>query len=120
MNKERRNRLSDVSNMIRDVIDEIECIMEEEEEAFDNLPESLQSSSKGDKMQDYIDNMTFRYPSLRVQLLIIAAGCALYALNLIFPSLAKAIGAVLFAFYMVYYAFIWAAAKHRPDDWDEF
>ena len=27
--------------------------------------------------QDYIDDMTFRYPSLRVQLLIIAAGCAL-------------------------------------------
>ena len=70
--------------------------------------------------QNYIDDMTFRYPSLRVQLLIIAAGCALYALNLIFPALAKAIGAVLFAFYMVYYAFIWAAAKHRPDDWDEF
>ena len=36
--------------------------------------------------QDYIDDMTFRYPSLRVQLLIIAAGCALYALNLIIPS----------------------------------
>ena len=57
MNKERRNRLSDVSNMIGDVIDELECIMEEEQEAFDNLPESLQSSSKGDKMQEYVDNM---------------------------------------------------------------
>jgi hypothetical protein len=32
--------------------------------------------------QDYIDDMTFRYPSLRVQLLIIAAGCALYALSI--------------------------------------
>lgn len=57
MNKERRNRLSEVSNMIGDVIDEIADIMEEEQEAFDNLPESLQFSSKGDKMQDYVDMM---------------------------------------------------------------
>lgn len=57
MNKERKNRLSEVSNMIGDAIDEIADIMEEEQEAFDNLPESLQSSSKGDKMQDYVDSM---------------------------------------------------------------
>lgn len=84
---------------------------------LDDLKNWLREQSE---RQDYIDDMTFRYPSLRVQLLIIAAGCALYALNLIFPALAKAIAAVLVVPYLVYLAFIWAAAKHRPDDWDKF
>lgn len=56
MNKEKK-RLSEVSNMIGDAIDEIADIMEEEQEAFDNIPELLQFSSKGDKMQEYVDNM---------------------------------------------------------------
>lgn len=37
--------------MIGDAIDEIADIMEEEQEAFDNIPELLQFPSKGDKMQ---------------------------------------------------------------------
>jgi hypothetical protein len=53
----KKKRLSEVSNMIGDAIDEIADIMEEEQEAFDNLPKSLQSSSKGDKTQEYVDNM---------------------------------------------------------------
>lgn len=53
----KKKRLSEVSNMIEDAIDEIADIMEEEQEAFDNLPKSLQSSSKGDKTQEYVDNM---------------------------------------------------------------
>ena len=70
--------------------------------------------------QGYIDYMTFRYPSLRGRLFIIAAGGALYALNRIFPALAKAVAAVLVVPYLVYLDFIWAAASHRPDDWDKF
>lgn len=57
MNKERKKRLSEVSNMIGDAIDEIADIMEEEQEAFDNIPEPLQFSSKGDNTQEYVDNM---------------------------------------------------------------
>lgn len=53
----KKKRLSEVSNMIGDAIDEIADIMEEEQEAFDNIPELLQFSSKGDKMQEYVDNM---------------------------------------------------------------
>ena len=48
----KKKRLSEVSNMIGDAIDEIADIMEEEQEAFDNLPKSLQSSSKGAKTQE--------------------------------------------------------------------
>lgn len=53
----KKKRLSEVSNMIGDAIDEIADIMEEEQEAFDNIPEPLQFLSKGDKMQEYVDNM---------------------------------------------------------------
>lgn len=53
----KKKRLSEVSNMIWDAIDEIADIMEEEQEAFDNIPEPLQFSFKGDKMQEYVDKM---------------------------------------------------------------
>ena len=43
--------------MLGDAIDEISDIMEEEQEAFDNIPEPLQFSFKDDKMQEYVNNM---------------------------------------------------------------
>lgn len=70
--------------------------------------------------EEYFEHMTGQDPSSRAWLIMMAVGGALYALNRIFPSLAKAIGAVLVVPYLVYLAFIWAAAKHRPDDWDKF
>lgn len=57
MNKERRNRLSEISDLVGDAIDQLEEIMEEEQEALDNLPESLQSSSKGEAMDEAITSM---------------------------------------------------------------
>lgn len=41
MNKERRNRLIEISNKLDDLLDDLEKVIEEEEEAFNNLPESL-------------------------------------------------------------------------------
>lgn len=70
--------------------------------------------------EEYFEHMTGQDPSSRAWLIMMAVGGALYALNLIFPALAKAIAAVLVVPYLVYLAFIWAAAKHRPDDWDKF
>ena len=70
--------------------------------------------------EEYFEYMTGQDPSSPAWLIMMAVGGALYALNLIFPALAKAIAAVLVVPYLVYLAFIWAAAKHRPDDWDEF
>ena len=57
MNKERRNRLSEISDLVGDAIDQLEEIMEEEQEALDSLPESLQSSSKGEAMDEAITSM---------------------------------------------------------------
>lgn len=42
MNKERRERLFDVSNTIEDAISELEDISSEEADAFDNTPVGLQ------------------------------------------------------------------------------
>ena len=47
MNKARRKRLDNV-------VEELQVILEEEEEAWDNLPENFQYSERGDTMQENI------------------------------------------------------------------
>lgn len=47
-----------------DLQTEIEEIKEEEQEAYDNLPESLQYGEKGEKMTDAVDNLDSAYSSL--------------------------------------------------------
>ena len=51
MNKNRRKRIEDAVSSLMDLRDELESICEEEQESFDNLPESLQSSEKGETME---------------------------------------------------------------------
>ncbi|MBD5224218.1 MAG: hypothetical protein HDS71_09290 [Bacteroidales bacterium] len=55
MNANRRKRISAIWDKIEDLKAELESIMEEEQECFDNLPESLQDSERGDKMQEAVD-----------------------------------------------------------------
>lgn len=50
MNKDRRARL-------QELVEALACIQEEEQEAFDNMPESLQESERGEAMQEAIDAM---------------------------------------------------------------
>lgn len=57
MNNDRRNRLQEVKESLDDVISQIEEIKDEEQEALDNMPESLQQSERGAKMQTAIDTM---------------------------------------------------------------
>ena len=47
MNKERKGRFNDV-------ISSLEDILNEEQDSYDSLPDGLQMSSRGEKMQDYI------------------------------------------------------------------
>ena len=54
MNKARRTRLDKIIEKLEEIKEELEEIKDEEEEAFYNLPESLQYSEKGDKMEDAI------------------------------------------------------------------
>ena len=68
MNKYRRKMIERVQDEIRllydkieDLRSEIDCIKEEEQEAYDNLPESLQYSDRGDAMQQSIDALETAY-----------------------------------------------------------
>lgn len=53
----RRKLLSEIVSNLMDAQEELNAIQDEEQEAFDNLPESLQYSERGDSMQEAIDAM---------------------------------------------------------------
>lgn len=57
MNKARRKQLEEIVNALDEQKSVIESVCEEEQEAFDNLPESIQYSERGDTMQGYINEM---------------------------------------------------------------
>lgn len=55
MNKARRNRIADVQTQLEALKQDIDAILSEEQEAYDNMPESLQESERGQAMQEAID-----------------------------------------------------------------
>jgi len=57
MNKQRREELGEVIDYLSDAYDRLEEIRDDEEDSLYALPDSLQTSSKGDKMQSYINAM---------------------------------------------------------------
>ena len=61
MNKQRRKKLAEASALIAQAQGIIEEVKDEEEEARENMPESLQDSEKGEQMQDYIDCLDEAY-----------------------------------------------------------
>lgn len=55
MNKVRRAKISAVINIINDkVTSELEDILNDEQEAFDNMPEGLQCSERGEQSEEAI------------------------------------------------------------------
>lgn len=57
MNKVRRKELARVVDLLDRARDLLETIRDEEQEAFDNLPESIQYSERGETMEGYIGTM---------------------------------------------------------------
>lgn len=57
MNKSRRKELEKVSYTIARLKDSMDVIAEAEQEAFDNLPEGLQDSEKGQEMEENVSEM---------------------------------------------------------------
>lgn len=64
MNKNRRDRLAKLSDQISDIMEKLEELRDEELEAFENLPESLTSSERGETMQTAIGAMDDALSSL--------------------------------------------------------
>ena len=59
MNKDRRKRIQNIIDQLTDLETE-----DEEQEAYDNLPESLQECEKGERMSDAIDSLDHAFCSV--------------------------------------------------------
>lgn len=55
MNAERRKRLEKVLDDLEGMQEEIDSICKEETEAYENMPESLQGSERGETMSNNVD-----------------------------------------------------------------
>ena len=50
-------KLEEMESLRQEIQEQLGEIIDEEQEALDNMPESLQESERGQKMQEYIDTM---------------------------------------------------------------
>ena len=57
MNKARRAELNRIINAIQELKNDLEIVHDEEEEAMDNMPESLQDFDRYCAMEEAVDNM---------------------------------------------------------------
>lgn len=55
MNADRRKRLRQAAALLSEAKELISNVQEEEQEAYDNMPESLQAGDKGTKMSETVD-----------------------------------------------------------------
>lgn len=55
VNKQRRNNLSIIKEKINSIRCSLETIKDDEELSFDNMPENLQGSSKGEESEEAIE-----------------------------------------------------------------
>ena len=57
MNAVRRKSLSQAVDLIDQALYAIECVKDEEQESFDNMPEGFQGSERGERMEEIIDTL---------------------------------------------------------------
>lgn len=57
MNKQRRQKIRDVRKEIENCKENLQKILDEEQDYFDNMPENLQGSMRGSDSEDVIDTM---------------------------------------------------------------
>lgn len=71
MNKARRaslklalTKIETLTACIEEIKEDLQSVLDEEEEAYENLPESLQESERGQQMQEYIEALEAAVDSL--------------------------------------------------------
>lgn len=57
MNKARRKWLGEIIDKLEEQKMELDSLIEEEQEAYDNMPESLQDGERGQAMSDIINDL---------------------------------------------------------------
>lgn len=55
MNQTRRNKIREIQEDLRIISEKIEELRDEESDAYENMPESLQESEKGEKAMRAVD-----------------------------------------------------------------
>ena len=55
MNRERRKELARIADELSALLEQIEAVKAAEEEAYENLPESIRDGDRGTAMQEAID-----------------------------------------------------------------
>lgn len=78
MNKERRKRIDEAMIHLDNIKEFIEEIQLEEEDAYDNLPEGLQYSERGEAMQEASDNLSSAARSVREAIDLLQTACGEY------------------------------------------
>lgn len=64
MNKERRKKISIQIAKINDIASALQELLDEEQDYYDNMPENLQGSLRGDAAEEAIDALTDAVSSL--------------------------------------------------------
>ena len=57
MNKARRKAIEEIIGKLEELKDQLEILSTEELEAYDNLPEGIQSSERGERMSEGVDDI---------------------------------------------------------------
>lgn len=57
MNKQRRAEIKDIIETLESAKEDIEMVAEDERYSFENLPEGLQCSERGEVMEENADNL---------------------------------------------------------------
>lgn len=65
MNKQRRKEIEKICERLEDLYSDLEYVMDEEQSAFDNLPESLQYTEKGEQMEENVSTIENSLDSIR-------------------------------------------------------
>lgn len=64
MNKNRRKEIESIIEELESLGSRIEAVKEEEDDAFNNIPESLQYSEKGELMEQNVEDLDEAFNSL--------------------------------------------------------
>lgn len=64
MNQAQRKLIADIAERLEAIKSEVETLRDEEQDKFDNMPDSLQGSEKGERFQAHIDSLASAFDSL--------------------------------------------------------
>ena len=64
MNAQRRKQIEKLNEEVRDILGRVEELKDEEQEYYDNMPESFQSGDKGQQAEQAVDTLDSAMQSL--------------------------------------------------------